>query len=459
MIHPSSFAKHSFERLRDLIWVFLFLLALFCLIAAVAKPGIPELRGRLVAVGIPGVGSVSAVGTFHEGGPFYDKPAFRVFTQPGAVLDPDRLLVTSTSNFGAPIGHSNESAGAILSLDPHGDKPIQVPPEFAFSGAQATAVDGRVMLFTANSPSFMNRIYNPSASTADLPAVSNPTAVSINNAFGRVWITGEPFGAKGAGMHSVIDPDGRPLNSAPSKTAGGVFSGVLTNRAPQLIVGSMTSGALATAFLGKSPDGSGRAVFAGLHADGSVVQVHVEQGVDGLAPAGTIRALNDGGQVTRGGMLFNWVPNPILYVADPAANSIVALSLRSDGKVFRLDSSKRLTAPQLDVPVDIAPAVAEVASSLFSSNTTLAGNSDIYVANRGNGTIVRLKQDGSVVAVRRVTLPGIGSIGAGRLNGIAISPDAEHIWVTVSGSLPGYEEGAVVELPVFGGTSDLHRER
>jgi hypothetical protein len=69
----------------------------------------------------------------------------------------------------------------------------------------------------------------------------------------------------------------------------------------------MMSGALATAFLGKSPDGSGRAIFAGLHADGSVVQVHVEQGVDGLAPAGTVQALNDGGQVTRGGMVFNWV--------------------------------------------------------------------------------------------------------------------------------------------------------
>lgn len=459
MIRSSLPRKHFVGRLQDLAWLFLSLLALFCMMAAVAKPGVPELRGRLVAVGIPGIGSVSAVGTFHEGGPFHDKPTFRLFTQVGAILDPDRILVTSTSNFGAPIGHSSESAGAVLSLDPHGDRPIQVPPEFASSGSQSTAFDGRVMLFTANSPDFMNRIYNPGASTADLPAVSNPTGLSINNAFGRVWITGEPFGAKGAGMHSVIDPDGRPLNSAPSKTAGGVFSGALTNRAPQLISGSMMSGALATAFLGKSPDGSGRAVFAGLHADGSVVQVHVEQGVDGLAPAGTIQALNEGGQVTRGGMVFNWVPNPILYVADPTANSIVALSLRSDGKVFRLDSSKHLTAPQLDVPVDIAPAVAEVASSLFSSNTTLAGNSDIYVANRGNGTIVRLKQDGSVVAVRRVTLPGIGAIGAGRLNGIAISPDAEHIWVTLTGSLPGYAEGAVVELPVFGGTKDWHRER
>jgi DNA-binding beta-propeller fold protein YncE len=103
--------------------------------------------------------------------------------------------------------------------------------------------------------------------------------------------------------------------------------------------------------------------------------------------------------------------------------------------------------------------VAEVASAIFSSNTTLAADADIYVANRGNGTIVRLKQNGSVVAVRKVMVPGIGTVGAGRLNGIAISPDAEHIWVTVSGVLPGHPEGAVVELPIFGGNGDLHREK
>jgi hypothetical protein len=446
-----SVRRYCFGQLQALAWVSISLLVLFWVVAAIARPRVPELQGRLVAVGIPGVAGVAAVGTFHEGSPVHDKPAFSAFTQPGAILDPERILVTSTSNFGAPIGGNRNPAGGILSIDPRGNTTIQVPPAFASSGTQATAVDGRVMLFTANSPGFMNRIYNPGAATADLPPVTNPTDISINNAFGRIWATGEPMGPKGAGIHTVMDPDGRPLNGGPSKTAGGVFSGTLTNRAPQLIEGSMMTGTLATALLGKSPDGSGRAVFAGLHADGSVVQVHVEQGVDGLAAAGTIGALYDDAHVTRGGMLFNWVPNPILYVTDPAANSIVALSLRTDGKVFRLDRSRRLSAPELNFPVDLAPAVAEVASSIFSSNTTLAGNADIYVANRGNGTIARLKQDGSVVAVRRVTLPGIGAVGADRLNGIAISPDAEHIWITLSGALPGYPEGALVELPVFGG--------
>ncbi len=459
MTHSKVLRKISFRRLFALVWASICLLALFGLMVAVASPGVPELRGRLVAVGIPGVSAVAAVGTFHEGGPIHDKPAFRTFTQLGAILDPERILVTSTSNFGAPIGHSNVPASAVLSIDPRATTSIQIPPTFAASGEQAIALDGHVMLFTANSPGFMNRIYNPAAATANLPPVSNPTAISINNAFGRIWITSEPFGSKGAGIHSVLDPDGRPLNSAPSKTAGGVFSGNVTDRAPQVIEGSMTAGALATALLGKSPDGSGRAVFAGLHADGSVVQVHVEQGVDGLAPAGTIKPLYGNARVNRAGMVFNWVPNPILYLADPAANSIVALSLRSDGKVFRVENSRRLSAREFNVPIDVAPAVAEVANPGFSSNTTLAGDADIYVANRGNGTIVRLKQNGFVIGVRKVTLPEIGPVGADRLNGIAISPDAQHIWVTVSGSLPGYPEGAVIELPVFGGTEGSQRMR
>jgi hypothetical protein len=65
---------------------------------------------------------------------------------------------------------------------------------------------------------------------------------------------------------------------------------------------------------------------------------------------------------------------------------------------------------------------------------------------------VRLKQDGTVVATRAVTLPGSGALGADRLNGITVSADASRLWVTVSGTLPGHPnaEGAVLELPAFG---------
>jgi hypothetical protein len=409
-----------------------------------------ELHGRLVAVGIPGAGAVAAVGTFHPGGPIQDKPAFRAYTAAGAILDPARLFVASSSNFGAPMGRAEQPAGAILSLDPRGSAAITVPPAFAAGGGQASALEGRVMLFTANSPAFLNRVYNPGAVTADLPSVTSPTAISINNAFGRPWFTSQPAGVAGAGTQSVIDPDGRPLDGAPSKVAGGVFTGTLTNRSPQIHPGGMTAGAVATALLGKSPDGGGRAVFAGLHADGSVVQIHVELGVDGLAPAGTVSRLDGSARARRAGMVFNWVPNAILYVADPAANAIVALTLVPDGKTFRVESTRRLSTPAFDLPVDLAPAVVEVANPAFSSNTTLAGDSDIYVLNRGNGTVARVKQSGALVAVRRVTLPGTGALGGGRLSGIAVSPDARSIWITVTGGVPGQPEGALIELPAFG---------
>jgi hypothetical protein len=269
----------------------------------------------------------------------------------------------------------------------------------------------------------------------------------------------------GAGTETVCDPTGVLLVGAPSKVAGGVFAGNLTDRQPaHLVEGSLSYGAVGTALLGKSPDGSGRAVFAAVCADGSVVQVHVEQGIDGLAPAGTIGALDDTipGAARRAGMLFNWTPDPIIYLADPVHYAVVALTLVDDGQVFHVDNVRRLTPVEFDVPVDLAPVVSEVANPGFSSNTSLAGASDLYVANRGSGTIVRVRQDGTVVAVRQVELPGIGTVGAGTLNGITVSPDAQKIWVTLDGLAPGSDaldalEGAVIELPAFGAAGDASR--
>ena len=440
----------STPRLARLAAVALAWLAAGAVPPARAADPPPELAGRVVVVGVPGAGAVRAIGVFHPGGPIYDKPAFRATTQAGAILDPERIFVASASNFGAPRARADQPEGAILSIELRGDAPLVVPPGFAAAGGQASAAGGRVAVFTAQSPAFVNGVYNPGAVTADWPPVSNPTGISINNAFGRPWFTNVPLGSKGAGTQSVIDPDGRPLDGAPSKVAGGIFAGDLTNRAPQVTPGTMASGALATALLGRSPDGGGRAVFAGLHTDGSVVQVHVEKGVDGLAPAGTVTPFELGPRLTRSGMAFNWVPNAILYVADPAGNAIVALSLVTDNGIFRVDSTRRLRLAELDAPIDLAPAVPETANPAFSSNTTLAGDADLYVLNRGDGTIVRVKQDGTVRAVRRVTVPGVGALGPDRLNGLAVSNDASRIWVTVSGSLLGHPEGAVLELPAFG---------
>jgi hypothetical protein len=84
---------------------------------------------------------------------------------------------------------------------------------------------------------------------------------------------------------------------------------------------------------------------------------------------------------------------------------VTALTLTTDDKVFRLKETRHFAPKVLDAPVDLAPVVPDIASPAFSSNTTLADGSDIYVANRGNGTIVCMRQDGTAVAVRRVVLP------------------------------------------------------
>jgi mono/diheme cytochrome c family protein len=417
------------------------------------------LAARIVAVNIPGAGPVSQVGYFHPGGPIHDNAAFAAFTKPERILDPQRVLVAGTANFGAPPARPHEPTGAVLSLDPDGKDVLAIPSDFAGAGNQAAALNGRVRLYTAQSPAFINGVNTPKAVTAGLPPVSNLLGISINNGFGRLWFANAPFGAKGIGTESIVDPGGQPLAGAPSKLAGGVFAGDRTNRKPQLIAGSLRTGAVATALLGMSPDGSKRAVFAILTADGALAQAHTERNVDGLAPPGTISAIPlpppdraPGALVTRAGMLFNWVPDRILYVSDPMRNAIVALALADDGKVFHVAGRRRITAPELNAPVDIAAAVPEVGNPGVSSNTTLAGGSDIYVVNRGNGTVVRLSQAGRVLAVRRIAVAG-EMLGPRRLNGIAVSRDAARIWLTVSGPLPGYPRspGGLIEVPAFRG--------
>ena len=151
-------------------------------------------------------------------------------------------------------------------------------------------------------------------------------------------------------------------------------------------------------------------------------------------------------------MVFNWVPDRFLYVTDPGNDAVLQLRLDDDFRVFRVAQTRRLESPDLSTPVDLAPAVPEIANPAFSSNTTLAGGSDLYVANRGSGTIVRLRQDGEIRAVSQIHLPGYGALGPGLLNGIAVSTDARRIWVSLSSPRPAHRglSGSVVEIPAFG---------
>jgi hypothetical protein len=420
------------------------------------------LTGRVVAVGIPGASAVSPVGTFLPGGPIHDNPAFAAFTQPGRVLDPARILVGSPSNFGAPVANPGQSEGALLSIDPSGPGVLVVPPDFAAAGGQASALGGRVQMFSAQSPPFLNSVKNPQAATAGFTGVSNPLGLSINNAFGRLWPANAPTGLDGIGTSTILDPGGNPLAGAPDPVAGGVFAGNLTPRLPaQVLPGALGSGGVGTAFLGRSPDGSTKAVFSVVLADGGLVQAHTLRGVDGLAPAGTVSPLlgrdwDDGDGNPRSasprlGVILNYSPTRILYVTEPFDNAIAALDLVDDGVIFRVARVRHCRSEALDHPIDLAPAAIETENGNWSSNTTLEVGADFYVANRGNNTVVRMRQDGTVVAVRRMRLADGRSLGDGRLNGIATSPDGSKIWVTVTGHLAGNGDltGAVLELPSF----------
>src|SRR5262249_19938160 len=350
---------------------------------------------------------------------------------------------------------------------PRNPQPLVIPPGFAAPDGQASALGGLIQMFSAQSRAFLNANNNPSAVTAAFTGVSNPLGISINNAFWRLWPANSPAGIDGIGTSTILDPTGIPLAGAPNPQAGGVFAGNLTPRLPtQVLAGGLNRGAVGTAFLGHSPDGSGRAVFSVVLADGSIIQAHTAKAVDGLAPAGTISPLlargsgedgdeNDEGErkeaSPRLGVILNYSPTRILYVSEPSRDSIVAIDLVDDGVIFRVVSVRRFRSEPLNEPVDLAPAENETVNSNWASNTTLDVGSDFYVANRGNNTIVRMRQDGTVVAVRRVRLQDGRPLGSARLNGIAISPDHSKIWVTVTGHIrgTGNQTGAVLELPAF----------
>jgi hypothetical protein len=435
---------------------------------------VPSLKARIVAVNIPGASALAQVGTFLNvpppgacANPIPSK--FPTYIQPGAMLDPKRILVGSTSNFGAPRAVGVGRQGAFLSIDPSGANTLSIPPNFASSGVQASALGGAVQMFSANSPHWVNGFNNPSAVTKQYSGVSNPLGLSNNNAFGRIWPANSPFGLAGVGSSSILDPTGLPLAGAPNALIGGVYVGNLTNRnavtmpsQPQVIPGGLNTGAVGTALLGPSPDGTCKAVFVVVTADGAIVQEHTLKGLDGLAPAGTVRPILGGDGNSQGEAIeprFGVIMNPYiqsttvvrqLFVSEPFYDTIAVVDLvvvgTAPNQVFGLGSVSRISSPALNLPVDLTPVQRDADNVNWASNTTLDQDSDVYVANQGDNTIVRMQQDGAVVALRRVTLNG-HPLDNLSLNGIAASVDATTIFATFVD--PNTRQGGVLAMPAF----------
>jgi hypothetical protein len=440
---------------------------------AAQAQAITSIDARVIAVNIPGASAISQVGTFLNNPvpPACAHPIptlFPSYIQPGAVLDPNRIVVGSRSNFGAPLAIGVGTEGSFLSIDPSRPGILSVPLDFAQSGVQASALGGAVQMFSANSPHWLNGVNNPVANTASYSGVSNPLGLSNNNAFGRLWPANAPFGDTGVGSSSILDPTGLPLHGAPNPAIGGVYVGSLTNRnvvaapLPQVIPGSLSAGAVGTAFLGPSPDGTCKAVFSVVTADGAIVQEHTVKGLDGVAPAGTVQPLlgrswdppNNIVEPRLGVLMNPYTATPgaawQLFISEPFNNTIAVVNLVAVGTapnlVFGPVSVGRISSPALNLPVDLAAVHRDPDNINWASNTTLDEGSDFYVANRGNNTIVRMGQNGNVVAVRRVSVDS-SPLDNASLNGITTSTDGTTIYVTFTG--PSQGQGGVLALPAF----------
>ena len=449
---------------------------------------IQRINARVVAVNIPGASAISQIGTFVSGGtlmpggcanPSPIPTKFSTYTLPGKVLDPNRILVGSRSNFGAPRPHSGGLEGSFLSIDPSGKVTLVVPVNFDRKGDQEGTRGGAVQMFSANSPHWLNGVNNPNAYTAQYTGVGNPLGLSNNNGFGRVWPANAPFGLNGVGSSSILDPTGLPLLGAPNPLIGGVYVGDLTNRnavaspaQPQVIPGGLNTGGVGTALLGPSPDGTCRAVFAVVTADGAIVQEHTLYGLDGLAPPGTVRPILDGdydaqdeANETRFGTIMNpYIPSSApsgtvrqLFVSEPFYDTIAVVNLTVSGtapyQVFGLGSVTRIRSQALKFPVDLTPVKRDTDNPNWASNTTLDDSSDFYVANQGDNTIVRMTQTGTVVAIGRVTVKG-QQLDNVVLNGIATSADATDAMPLPSTIFatfvdPNSGQGGVLAMPAF----------
>src|SRR5262249_17873221 len=196
-------------------------------------------------------------------------------------------------------------------------------------------------------------------------------------------------GDSGIGSSTILDPDGRPLKNPPSKIIGGVYAGDLINRDIGVLMNPYT----ATQFAA-------------------------------------------------------WQ----LFVSEPFNNTIAVVNLVQFGTdpsnvVFGPGPVTRIASSSLKLPVDLAPVQRDRDSITWASNTTLDEDSDFYVANRGDNTIVRMRQDGTVVGIRRVTINSL-PLENFTINGIATSVDSTKIYVTFTTPTP--VQGGLLEVPAYG---------
>ena len=90
--------------------------------------------------------------------------------------------------------------------------------------------------------------------------------------------------------------------------------------------------------------------------------------------------------------------------------------------------------------------MAQQRQQLPRAHRPIYGSEQLAVANQGDNTIVRMQQDGTVVAKRLVTVKG-QSLDNVSLNGIAASTDVTTIYATFVD--PNSGQGGVLAMPAF----------
>jgi hypothetical protein len=454
-----------------------------------AKQTIQNLDARVVAINIPGASAIIQIGKFVTGGTLDPSPVgapcanpnpipknFSDFIQPGTVHDPNRILVGSQSNFGAPLDVVGLE-GAFLSIDPTGLDILNVPSNFASNvssiAPQPSRLKGAVQMFASNNSHWLNSVNNNIATNGILPNTAQYTGVSnrtimVSVGFGQRtvwrhwrWLVLDPRPDRAAARRPSEQENWRCLCRQPNKSRRSDHAVATADHSGC----TLSTGAVGTALLGRSPDETCRAVFVVVTADGAIVQEHTQKGLDGLAPTDTVKSIvgRSWGPPSadidpRFGVIMNpYIPEGApagsvrqLFVSEPFDDTIAVVNLLGTppDQVFSLASVTRISSAALNLPVDLTPVKRDKDNVNWASNTTLDEDSDFYVANRGDNTIVRITQAGMVVAIGRVVVPP-GPLNNASLNGIATSTDGKKIYVTFT--RPGHSayQGGVLEVPAL----------
>ncbi len=398
-----------------------------------------RLRGRLLASGIPGAGALSPVGTFHPGGPMHDKREFAALTRAGEMLGPDppaggEHLQLRGAGCPGRLGHGSDPlAGHGRSGSAGGERPSSPPP-----GCQAGTLDGAVQLYTAQAPSFLNRVPNSEADTADMPAVSNPLGISVNNAFGRPWFANAPRsdGSRHRGRIGHSIRMGGRWPRPPASVPVACSPGALTNR-----VAAKPS---------RRPAGGGR-----LATRSWAPHRTPRAGRCSRLPPPTERWSRSTSR--RASMawprLARWLRSPgwghrQTHPRDPRTESgwsstgspiasctcriratmpILQLRLDDDFEVFNVIETRRLQSPYLSAPDRPRAGCARGRQSgLLQQHDAGRRSGPLRRQPRlGHDRAACARMAGSWPSPRSI-VPGFGVVGAGRLNGIAVSAGCEQ---------------------------------